>query len=253
MTSGWFQKEFTLPSKARGSYLITDDVVSKLPEITGYKVGLLHLFIQHTSCALSLNENWDSDVRVDMSNALDRIAPEAGPKGEDLYLHSAEGPDDMPVRPCPLRKPEMRHSLVPVTNSVLFPHRRMSRVRSSEPRSQSRSRTASWSVNPPPSTAAPRPRRSPDMQGSGHVAGHLDARVPRLAPHQESRGHDTRRETVNSACIKAQACLEFSHPRSPIHFMARYPCRSYSYMLEKHSCIARRPPVVKSCSRRNTV
>jgi secondary thiamine-phosphate synthase enzyme len=91
----WFQKTFTLPPKSRGSYLITDQVVSSLPEIKDYKVGLLNLFVQHTSCALSLNENWDSDVREDMSDALDRIAPEDR-KG-NLYRHSAEGLDDMPV------------------------------------------------------------------------------------------------------------------------------------------------------------
>lgn len=51
--------------------------------------------MQHTSCALSLNENWDEDVRADMSDALDRIAPEDR-KGT-LYKHRAEGPDDMPV------------------------------------------------------------------------------------------------------------------------------------------------------------
>lgn len=93
----WFQKQFTLPAKSRGSYLITDTVVQALPEIRSYKVGLLNLFVQHTSCALSLNENWDDDVRADMSDALDRIAPEAGPKGEELYRHSAEGADDMPA------------------------------------------------------------------------------------------------------------------------------------------------------------
>lgn len=85
----WFQKQFTLPSKSRGSYLVTDHVVDSLPELKGYKVGLLNLFIQHTSCALSLNENWDTDVREDMSDALDRIVPEAGPKGKELYRHSA--------------------------------------------------------------------------------------------------------------------------------------------------------------------
>lgn len=91
----WFQKTFTLPPKSRGSYLITDDVVKNLPELKDYKVGLLNLFVQHTSCALSLNENWDSDVREDMSDALDRIAPED--KKGTLYRHSAEGLDDMPV------------------------------------------------------------------------------------------------------------------------------------------------------------
>lgn len=97
MTTSWFQKQFTLPSKSRGSYLITSDVVKALPEIKDYKVGILHLFVQHTSCALTLNENFDTDVREDMSDALDRVAPEAGPKGEALYRHDAEGPDDMPV------------------------------------------------------------------------------------------------------------------------------------------------------------
>lgn len=96
MTSSWFQKTFTLPPKSRGSYLVTDHVVSSLPEIKDYKVGLVNLFIQHTSCAISLNENWDSDVREDMSDALDRLAPEDR-KG-NLYRHSAEGLDDMPVR-----------------------------------------------------------------------------------------------------------------------------------------------------------
>jgi secondary thiamine-phosphate synthase enzyme len=93
----WYQKNFALPAKSRGSYLITDTIVRELPAIKDYKVGILHLFIQHTSCALSLNENWDSDVRADMSDALDRIAPDAGPKGEALYRHDAEGPDDMPA------------------------------------------------------------------------------------------------------------------------------------------------------------
>lgn len=103
----WFQKQFALQAKSRGSYLITDQVVSALPEIKDYKVGILNLFLQHTSAALSLNENcritmdleklWlslimptgDSDVREDMSDALDRIAPEAGPKGEALYRHES--------------------------------------------------------------------------------------------------------------------------------------------------------------------
>ncbi|KAK2595766.1 hypothetical protein QQS21_006592 [Conoideocrella luteorostrata] len=93
----WFQKQLTLPAKSRGSYLITDQVVGALPEVRNYKVGLLNLFVQHTSCALSLNENWDEDVRADMSDALDRIAPAEGPKGEALYRHDAEGPDDMPA------------------------------------------------------------------------------------------------------------------------------------------------------------
>jgi thiamine phosphate synthase YjbQ (UPF0047 family) len=94
-TMSWFQKTFTLPPAARGSYLVTDHIVQNLPELKNYKVGILHLFVQHTSCGLSLNENWDSDVREDMSDALDRIVPED--KKGSLYRHSCEGPDDMPV------------------------------------------------------------------------------------------------------------------------------------------------------------
>ncbi|MCJ1473504.1 hypothetical protein MMC13_002155 [Lambiella insularis] len=92
----FFQKQFTLPSKARGSYLVTPHVVTALPEIKQYRVGILHLFVQHTSCALSLNENWDEEVRADMSDALDRIVPE-DKAGKGLYRHDAEGSDDMPA------------------------------------------------------------------------------------------------------------------------------------------------------------
>ncbi|KAK8163842.1 hypothetical protein IWX90DRAFT_241229 [Phyllosticta citrichinensis] len=94
-TMSWTQKTFTLPSKSKGSYLVTDHVMQSVPEIRNYKVGLLNLFVQHTSCALSLNENWDEDVRDDMTDALDRVAPE-DTKG-NLYRHSAEGLDDMPA------------------------------------------------------------------------------------------------------------------------------------------------------------
>ncbi|KAJ4158305.1 uncharacterized protein LMH87_008837 [Akanthomyces muscarius] len=93
----WTQKEFKLPAQARGSYLITDEVLRSVPEIRKYKSGLLSLFIKHTSCALSLNENFDKDVRTDMSNALDRIVPAADTKDESLYKHNAEGSDDMPA------------------------------------------------------------------------------------------------------------------------------------------------------------
>jgi secondary thiamine-phosphate synthase enzyme len=75
---------------------VTDHITSALPEIKSYKTGLLNLFIQHTSCALSLNENYDEDVRADMTDALDRIVPE-DKKGKGLYRHDAEGSDDMPA------------------------------------------------------------------------------------------------------------------------------------------------------------
>jgi secondary thiamine-phosphate synthase enzyme len=89
----WAQSTIRLPPSARGSYLVTSHIEKAVPDIGRYQVGLLHLFVQHTSCALSLNENWDSDVRKDMSDALDRLVPES----DKLYRHSAEGRDDMPV------------------------------------------------------------------------------------------------------------------------------------------------------------
>lgn len=95
-TMSWFQKTITLPSKSRGCYLVTNDIVSALPELKQYKVGTVNLFLQHTSAALSLNENYDSDVRDDMSTALDRIVEE-DKKNKGLYKHDAEGSDDMPV------------------------------------------------------------------------------------------------------------------------------------------------------------
>lgn len=111
----FFQKQFALPSKSRGCYLITDEVTRQLPELKDYKVGVMHLFIQHTSCALSLNENWDEEVREDMSDALDRLAPEDR-KG-NLYRHSAEGLDDMPAH---IKSSLMGASVsVPITNGRL--------------------------------------------------------------------------------------------------------------------------------------
>ena len=99
-TMSWFQKTISLPPAAKGSYLVTKHVLAALPEVAQFRVGLLTLFVQHTSCGLGLCENWDEDVRADMTAALDRIVPEQGPGGEALYEHSAEGPDDMPVRGC---------------------------------------------------------------------------------------------------------------------------------------------------------
>ncbi|KAJ9639861.1 hypothetical protein H2199_006094 [Coniosporium tulheliwenetii] len=82
-------KTLSLPPKSRGSYLVTSDIEKQLPELKNYKTGLLNLFLQHTSAALSLNENWDSEVREDMTDALERIVPYD--KAGKLYRHAAEG------------------------------------------------------------------------------------------------------------------------------------------------------------------
>lgn len=88
----WSQRVIKLEPRTAGCYLITDEIVSKLPELRDYKIGMVNLFIQHTSAGLTLNENWDPDVREDMASSLSRIVPEG-----NMYIHSAEGPDDMPA------------------------------------------------------------------------------------------------------------------------------------------------------------
>jgi len=88
----WIQKEIVLPQFSRGCHLVTSQILQEVPEIRDFQVGLLHLFIQHTSASLTLNENADPDVLVDMNMALNRIAPESWP-----YVHTCEGPDDMPA------------------------------------------------------------------------------------------------------------------------------------------------------------
>lgn len=95
----WSQKTFNLPPSSRGCHLVTPHITRELSSsVSQIRVGILHLFIQHTSCGLSLNENYDDDVRTDMADALDRLAPEDKPgDGRKMYRHSAEGRDDMPA------------------------------------------------------------------------------------------------------------------------------------------------------------
>ncbi len=82
----------TLPAATRGFHLITRDVVASLPELETIEVGWLHVFIQHTSASLSINENADPDVPRDLEMAFNQISPEDLP-----YAHTCEGPDDMPA------------------------------------------------------------------------------------------------------------------------------------------------------------
>jgi len=89
----WIQKEIKLQQKNRGFHLITDEIINQLPEIRKISVGLLHVFIQHTSASLTINENVDPDVRRDMESHFNKIAPENAPH----YVHTTEGSDDMPA------------------------------------------------------------------------------------------------------------------------------------------------------------
>ncbi|KAK9449972.1 UPF0047-domain-containing protein [Limtongia smithiae] len=101
----WYQSTISLSRRSRGCYLITDEILQKVPQVGEYKIGLLTLFIQHTSAALTLNENWDSDVQLDMTDALEKIAPESW-----NYRHDAEGRDDMPAH--------IRSSLIGATVTI---------------------------------------------------------------------------------------------------------------------------------------
>lgn len=88
----WYQHRLTLPEFRRGFHLITRNVVDALPELGSIQIGLLHVYIQHTSASLTINENADPDVPVDLESSFNAIAPESFP-----YIHTCEGPDDMPA------------------------------------------------------------------------------------------------------------------------------------------------------------
>jgi secondary thiamine-phosphate synthase enzyme len=88
----WFQHQLTLPAYRRGFHLITRHVVEAIPELPTIQIGLLHVFIRHTSASLTINENADPDVQTDLESSFNAIAPESFP-----YVHTCEGPDDMPA------------------------------------------------------------------------------------------------------------------------------------------------------------
>ena len=85
------QVEITIKPRRRGFHLVTDEIVSQLPTLP--KTGLLNLFVKHTSCGLTINENADPDVRTDMESIFNRMVPERQP----FYTHTLEGDDDMPA------------------------------------------------------------------------------------------------------------------------------------------------------------
>ena len=87
----WKQVEFDLQSRRRGFHLITGEILRNLPPLP--EVGLQHLFIKHTSAGLSINENADPDVRMDMESIFNHLVKEREP----YYQHTLEGNDDMPA------------------------------------------------------------------------------------------------------------------------------------------------------------
>ncbi len=109
---GWYQRTLTLPRFSRGFHLVTERIVREVPQLAEVRCGLLHVFIQHTSASLTINENADPDVRHDFELAANRMVPETWP-----YVHTVEGPDDMPAH---VKASMFGCSLqIPITNGKL--------------------------------------------------------------------------------------------------------------------------------------
>ena len=87
----WIQKQIRLRPRSRGFHLITDEILSQVPELAGISVGVAQVFVQHTSASLTINENADPTVRHDFETHFSRAVPE----DYSLYRHTLEGPDDM--------------------------------------------------------------------------------------------------------------------------------------------------------------
>ena len=88
----WIQRTIRLTARSRGFHVITREISAAVPELARFDVGILHVFIQHTSASITINENADPDVPADLESAFGHIAPEDFP-----YRHTIEGPDDMPA------------------------------------------------------------------------------------------------------------------------------------------------------------
>ncbi|WKE66243.1 secondary thiamine-phosphate synthase enzyme YjbQ [Gallaecimonas kandeliae] len=109
----WQQSTLTLAPRPRGFHLITDEVLAALPQLKAVQTGLLHVFIQHTSASLTLNENADPTVRGDMERHFNMAVPQGAP----YYRHDYEGDDDMPAH---IKASLLGASLsLPVTNGRL--------------------------------------------------------------------------------------------------------------------------------------
>ena len=109
----WLQKEIHLSRKPRGFHLITHDILENFPEINKIMIGVLNIFIKHTSASLTINENADSTVRLDFEDHFNEMVPESQP----YYRHTMEGADDMPAH---LKSSILGSSIqVPITGGSL--------------------------------------------------------------------------------------------------------------------------------------
>lgn len=108
-----YQKEIVLKPHHRGYHLITCQIVEQVPEIKEINIGWMQVFIKHTSASLTINENADPSVRTDLESHMNEMVPEDAP----YYIHTYEGPDDMPAH---IKASLMGASVqVPITNGRL--------------------------------------------------------------------------------------------------------------------------------------
>jgi len=108
-----FQKQLQLPEYPRGFHLITASVLDSIPEIIEIEIGILHVFIKHTSASLTINENTDPSVRQDFESHINVMVPE----NATYYIHTYEGPDDMPAH---IKSSLLGASVqIPITNGKL--------------------------------------------------------------------------------------------------------------------------------------
>lgn len=89
----FFQKEIRLEAYPRGFHLITSKIINAIPELEEIRIGQLQVFIKHTSASLTINENADPTVRLDLESHINKMVPE----NQSYYKHTYEGPDDMPA------------------------------------------------------------------------------------------------------------------------------------------------------------
>jgi secondary thiamine-phosphate synthase enzyme len=89
----WVQKTVSLKPRSRGFHIIDAEIIQACPELSQCQMGILHLFLQHTSASLTINENADPTVRMDMESHFNRFVPER----QTYYRHDYEGDDDMPA------------------------------------------------------------------------------------------------------------------------------------------------------------
>jgi secondary thiamine-phosphate synthase enzyme len=93
MRDVWIQQQVRLRARPRGFHLVTDEIVAGVPELASLDAGIALVFMQHTSASLTINENASPDVRRDFGAWFDRAVPD----GADYFVHTLEGPDDMPA------------------------------------------------------------------------------------------------------------------------------------------------------------